>query len=65
MLKYGELYIGSISPTIGAKEQKALIKVSTPINPMLTEQEFKEILGIYGKAIDRILEENGITEDIE
>lgn len=65
MLKCGEIYIGSISPTIGIKEQKALVQVSTQINPMLTDQEFKEILSIYGKAIDRILEENGITEDIE
>lgn len=63
MAKDDELYIGSISPTIGVKEQRDLLQIARQVNPMLTLEEYTGIMAVYGKALDRILKENGIEED--
>lgn len=63
MAKDNELYIGSISPTIGVKEQRDLLQIARQVNPMLTLEEYTSIMAVYGKALDRILKENGIEED--
>lgn len=63
MKKDDEVYIGSISPTIGVKEQRELAQIARQINPVLTQEEFKSIMAIYGSAIDRIFKENGIKEE--
>lgn len=63
MNKENDIYIGSISPTIGVKEQRDLIEVSREINSMLTKDEFLRIMAIYGEALERIFEENGIKEE--
>ena len=57
-----ELYIGSISPTIGVKEQRDLAVLAKQVNPMLTMKEYAAIMTVYGEALDRILKENNITE---
>jgi hypothetical protein len=57
-----ETYIGSMSPTIGVKEQRDLQHVSKEVGPMLTYQEFASIMMVYNKALDRIFKENGIKE---
>ena len=61
--KNDDIYIGSISPTIGVKEQRVLAQMARQINPMLTMKEYAKIATVYGEAIDRILKENGIEED--
>lgn len=58
-----EVYIGSVSPTIGVKEQKDLIHVSKEVGPMLAYEEFVSIMSVYNKALDRIFKENGIKEN--
>ena len=63
MSKDDETYIGSISPTIGVVEQRELLQVARQVNPMLTPEEFIAVMAIYGKALDRILKENGISEE--
>lgn len=60
-----ELYIGSVSPTIGVKEQRDLIQVTRQVMPMLTHEEFISVMAIYGKALDRIFKENGLEEKDE
>lgn len=65
MGKYDDVYIGSISPTIGVKEQRDLLQISRQVNAMLTMSEYASIMAIYGHALDRILKENGIEEDAE
>ena len=65
MAKDDELYIGSISPTIGVKEQRDLAQIARQVNPMLTQQEYVSIMAIYGQALDRILKENGLEEKDE
>ena len=65
MVKDDELYIGSISPTIGVKEQRDLAQIARQANPMLTQQEYVSIMAIYGSALDRILKENGLEEKDE
>lgn len=63
MSKDDELYIGSISPTIGVKEQRDLLQIARQVNAMLTLEEYASIMAVYGKALDRILKENGIEEE--
>ena len=58
-----ELYISSITPTIGVTEQRKLLEVTKNTMILLTKGEFAQIMYIYGKAIDRVLKENGIKED--
>ena len=65
MSKDDELYIGSVSPTIGVKEQRDLIQVTKQVMPMLTHEEFVSVMAIYGKALDRIFKENGLEEKDE
>jgi hypothetical protein len=65
MAKDDELYIGSISETISVKEQRDLAEVAKQVNPMLTESEYKSIMLVYGRALDRILKENGVEEKDE
>lgn len=65
MSKDDELYIGSVSPTIGVKEQRNLIQVTRQVMPMLTHEEFVSVMAIYGKALDRIFKENGLEEKDE
>lgn len=65
MSKDDELYIGSVSPTIGVKEQRDLIQVTRQVMPMLTHEEFVSVMAIYGKALDRIFKENGLEEKDE
>lgn len=65
MSKDDELYIGSVSSTIGVKEQRDLIQVTKQVMPMLTHEEFVSVMAIYGKALDRIFKENGLEEKDE
>lgn len=65
MSKDDELYIGSVSPTIGVKEQRDLIQVTKQVMPMLTHEEFVSVMAIYGKVLDRIFKENGLEEKDE
>lgn len=65
MSKDDEVYIGSMSPTIGVKEQRNLIQVTRQVMPMLTHEEFVSVMAIYGKALDRIFKENGLEEKDE
>ena len=58
--KNDELYIGSISTTIDVKQQRELLKITKDLTPMLTIDEWTEIMNIYNKAINRIFEENGV-----
>ena len=58
-----ELYIGSVTPTIGVTEQRKLLKVTKNTMILLTKDEFAQIMYVYGKAIDRVLKENGVKED--
>ena len=58
-----ELYIGSTTPTIGVVEQRKLLKVTKNTMILLTKDEFAQIMYVYGKAIDRVLKENGVKED--
>ena len=58
-----ELYISSVTPTIGVIEQRKLLEVTKNTMILLTKDEFAQIMYIYGKAIDRVLKENGIKED--
>lgn len=61
--KNDELYIGSISSTIDIRQQKALLKVTKNIMPILTVTEWMKIMNIYDKAIERVLKENGVKEN--
>ena len=58
-----ELYISSVTPTIGVTEQRKLLKVTKNTMILLTKNEFAQIMYVYGKALDRVLKENGIKED--
>lgn len=58
-----ELYISSVTPTIGVTEQRKLLKVTKNAMILLTKDEFAQIMYVYGKAIDRVLKENGVKED--
>ena len=58
-----ELYISSVIPTIGVTEQRKLLEVTKNTMILLTKDEFAQIMYVYGKAIDRVLKENGIKED--
>ena len=58
-----ELYIGSITPTIGVVDQRKLLEVTKRAMVFLTKEEFSQIMYVYGKALDRVLKENGIKED--
>ena len=58
-----ELYISSVTPTIGVTEQRKLLKVTKNTMILLTKDEFVQIMYVYGKAIDRVLKENGVKED--
>ena len=49
--KNDELYIGSISTTIDVKQQRELLKITKDLTPMLTIDEWMEIMNIYNKAI--------------
>ena len=57
-----ELYISSVTPTIGVTEQRKLLKVTKNTMILLTKDEFAQIMYVYGKAIDRVLKENGVKE---
>ena len=58
-----ELYISSVAPTIGVTEQRKLLEVTKNTMILLTKDEFAQIMYVYGKALDRVLKENGIKED--
>lgn len=58
-----EVYIGSVSPTIGVAEQRNLAVLAKQVNPMLTEKEYAAIMATYGEALDRILKENDMEEE--
>lgn len=58
-----EVYIGSMSPTIGVAEVRKLREMSRTMDLMLTKEEYVSIMAIYGQAIDRILKENNMEED--
>lgn len=55
-----EVYVGSISPTITTKQMRELMQVTEATCMLLTEDEFREIIDIYSRAIDRVLKENNI-----
>ena len=42
--------------TIDIVKQRDLLKITRNIGSLLTEEEFKEIMMIYKKVIDRLLE---------
>lgn len=58
-----EVYIGSMSPTIGVTEVRKLREMGRTMDLMLTKEEYVSIMAIYGQAIDRILKENNMEED--
>lgn len=58
-----EVYIGSMSPTIGVAEVRKLREMGRTMDLMLTKEEYVSIMAIYGQAIDRILKENNMEED--
>lgn len=55
-----EQRISSKSPTIGVAVQRKLAETSKAMNPLLTENEAKQILLVYATAIDRVLKENNL-----
>ena len=57
-----DMYIGSMSPTIGPVEVRKLREMSRTMDFMLTKEEFLSIMCIYGKAIDRIMKENNMED---
>lgn len=63
MSKNDEVYVGSISPTIGVTEVRKLKEMGRTMDLMLTKEEYVSIMAIYGQAIDRIMKENNIEED--
>lgn len=63
MGKEDELYIGSMSPTIGVAEVRKLKEMGKTMDLMLTHEEYVAIMAIYGSAIDRIMKENNIKEE--
>lgn len=63
MSNESEQYIGSISPTIGVKEQRQLLEMQRTMNALLTQEEYVKIMAIYGSAIDRVFKENGMEEE--
>ena len=63
MAKDDEVYIGSVSPTIGVAEVRKLREISRTMDLMLTKNEYISIMAIYGQAIDRIMKENNIEEE--
>jgi hypothetical protein len=60
-----EVYIGSISPTIGIAEVRKLRELSKTMDLMLTKEEYIGIMAIYGQAIDRIMKENNMEDKDE
>lgn len=58
-----EVYIGSMSPTIGVAEVRKLREMGRTMDLMLTKEEYVSIMAIYGQAIGRILKENNMEED--
>lgn len=52
--------ICSKSPTIDVAVQRNLAETAKAMNPMLTQEEAKQILLVYAMAIDRILKENDL-----
>lgn len=58
-----EQYIGSVSPTIGVKEQRQLLEMQRTMNALLTQEEYVKIMAVYGSAIDRVFKENGMEEE--
>lgn len=63
MAKDDEVYIGSVSPTIGVAEVRKLREISRTMDLILTKNEYISIMAIYGQAIDRIMKENNIEEE--
>lgn len=63
MSKNDEVYVGSISPTIGVTEVRKLREMGRTMDLMLTKEEYVSIMAIYGQAIDRIMKENNMEED--
>lgn len=63
MAKNDEMYIGSVSPTIGVAEIRKLREMGRTMDLMLTYDEYVSIMAVYGSAIDRIMKENNIQED--
>lgn len=60
MSKNKDIYISSMSPTIGVKEQRDLLLVTKKVTPLLTKEEFTAITKIYEQALSRVLKENGM-----
>lgn len=60
MADNAEVYVGSVSPTITTKQMRELMQVTEATCVLLTEDEFREIVDIYSRAIDRVLKENNI-----
>lgn len=64
--RYGSNYIdltdneliSSKSPTIDTVTQRKLLELQK-INPLLTEEESKQIMRVYLSALDRVMKENG------
>lgn len=60
--KDDEVYIGSVSPTIGVSQQQGLLDVTKNVMPLLTVGEWIRIMDIYHEAINRVFKENGLEE---
>lgn len=64
--RYGDNYIdltdneliSSKSSTIDIVTQRKLLELQR-INPLLTEEESKQIMRVYLSALDRVMKENG------
>lgn len=62
MAKEDDIYIGSVSPTIGVSQQRGLLDVTKNVMPLLTVSEWIRIMDIYHEAINRVFKENGLEE---
>lgn len=53
----------SKSETITVKEQRKFLELAHGIAPILTGEELLTISGVFGQALARLLEENGISNE--
>lgn len=60
-----DVYIGSVSPTITAVQQRKFLKVCKKLAPLLTVKEWMEVMNIFDRAIDRVFKENKVEEKDE
>lgn len=54
----------SQSETITVKEQRAFLELARGVAPILTSDELLMVLGIFNRAMGRLLQENGVDREI-